>query len=309
MLRKYIAREPQMDVVHTSNKDVVTTAVIYQNIDPEMGEVPDVEGYHQKEGVQDVKLGEDLSEDQRHMLKDLTRRYRDVFTDMPGETDVIQHRMKLTDDTPIRCKPYPLSYAMREELRNKVDSMLEMRVARPSTSPYALSIFMVKKKDGSNRVHVDFRKLNKITEVDPEPMTMAEDLFCQLSGKEYLSKIDLTKGHWQIPVAPEHVNKTAFVTPDGQYEFLRMTLGMEISGATLVPGLKKVLEGSSGVGTCIDDIVIYRDSWEEHLRTLKELFGRLERARITVRPTKCLLGANRIEFLGHQIGGDTITTE
>ena len=96
---------------------------------------------------------------------------------------------------------------------------------------------MVKKKDGSNRVCVDFRKLNKITEVDPEPITTAEDLFRRLSGKKYLSKIDLTKGYWQIPVAPEDVHKTAFVTPDGQYEFTRMPFGMVNSGATLVRGL------------------------------------------------------------------------
>ena len=138
-------------------------------------------------------------------------------------------------------------------------------------------------------------------------MTMAEDLFCQLSGKKYLSKIDLTKGYWQISVALEDVYKTAFVTPDGQFEFLRMPFGMVNSGATFVRGLKKVLEGLSGVGSYINDIVIYSDSWEEHLRTLKELFGRLRRARITARPTKCLLGANRMEFLGHQIGCDVIT--
>ena len=86
-----------------------------------------------------------------------------------------------------------------------------------------------------------------------------------------------------------------------------MTFGMVHSGATLIRGLKKVLDGLSGVGSYIDDIVIYSDSWEEHLRTLKELFGRLIRDRITARPTKCLLGANRMEFLGHQIGGDVIT--
>ena len=92
-----------------------------------------------------------------------------VGANMPGETDVIQHQIRLTDDTPIRCKPYPLPYAMREELRNEVDTMLEMGVVEPSTSLYASPIVMVKKKDGSNRVCVDFRKLNKITEVDPEP--------------------------------------------------------------------------------------------------------------------------------------------
>ena len=86
------------------------------------------------------------------MLKDLTRMYPDVFTDMPGVTNVIQYRVKLTDDTPIRCKPYPLWCAMREEVRNEVDSMLDIGVVRPSTSPYASPIVMVKKKDGSNRV-------------------------------------------------------------------------------------------------------------------------------------------------------------
>ena len=140
------------------------------------------------------------------------------------------------------------------------------------------SIVTVKKKDGSNRVCVDFRKLNKITEVDPEPITTAEDLFHRLSVKKYLSKIDLTKGYWQIPVAPVDVYKTAILTPDGQYEFLRMPFGMVNSGATLVRGLKKVLDGLSGVGSYIDDILIYSDSWEEHLRTLKEYVWQAEKS-------------------------------
>ena len=157
--------------------------------------MPDLKGYRQKEGVRDVKLGDELPEDQRCVLKDLVRRYSNVYTDMPGETDVIQHEIKLADDMPIRCKPYPLLYAMREELRNEVDAMLEIGAMRPSTSPYASPIIMVKKKDGFNRVCIDFQKLIKITEVDPEPITTAEDLFPRLSGKKYLSKIDLTKGY------------------------------------------------------------------------------------------------------------------
>ena len=185
MLKKYISREPEGNVVPVHSTDGATVAVagvIQQDVDPELGEVPDLEGYSQREGVHDVKLGdEELPEDQRRVLKDLVLRYPDVFTDMPGETDVIQHQIRLTDDTPIRCKPYPLPYAMREELRNEVDTLLEMGVVRPSTSPYASPIIiMVKKKNGSNRVCVDFRKLNKITEVDPEPMTTAEDLFRRL---------------------------------------------------------------------------------------------------------------------------------
>ena len=138
MLKKYISREPEGNVVTVDSTDGATIAVagvIHQDVDPELGEVPDLEDYSQREGVRDVKLGDELPEDQRRVLKDLVRRYPDVFTDMPGETDVIQHQIRLSDDTPIRCKPYPLPYAMREELRNEVDTMLEMGVVRPSTSP------------------------------------------------------------------------------------------------------------------------------------------------------------------------------
>ena len=103
------------------------------------------------------------------------------------------------------------------------------------------------------------------------------------------------------------MHKTAFVTPDGQYEFTRMPFGMVNSGTTLVRELRKILEGMPGVRSYIDNIVIYSNSCQDHLRTLRELFGRLRKARITARPTKCLLGASRMEFLGHQVGGDVIT--
>ena len=96
------------------------------------------------------------------------------------------------------------------------------------------------------------------------------------------------------------------MTPNGQYEFTRMLFGMVNSGATLVRGLRKILEGMPRVGSYIDDIVIYSDSWEDHIRMLKELFGRLRKAKITARPTKCLVGPNRMEFLGHKVECDVI---
>ena len=110
------------------------------------------------------------------------------------------------------------------------------------------------------------------------------------------------KGYWQIPVAPKDVHKTAFMTPDGQYEDA-VWYG-ELRCYTR--GLRKILEGMTGVGSNIDDIVIYIDSWEDH-HIAEGMFGRLRKARITARPIKCLLGASRMEFLSHQVGGDIIT--
>ena len=134
-------------------------------------------------------------------------------------------------------------------------------------------------KDVSTRVCVDFRKLNKITKVDPEPMTTAEVLLRQLSGKKYLTKINLSQGYWLIPVAQGDVHKTAFVTPDGQYSRATLELlPLEDLGRFWREWLElETVKMTLYIVTAVED----------HLRMLKQLFSRLRKARITARTTKC----------------------
>ena len=101
-----------------------------------------------------------------------------------------------------------------------------MGVIRECNSHYASQVVIVKEKHGSNRVCVDYRKLNKLTVFDPEPMPAAVDLFQKLNGDKFFSKIDLSKGYWQVTIPEVDIPKTAFVTPDGSYEFLKMPFGM-----------------------------------------------------------------------------------
>ena len=183
-----------------------------------------------------------------------------------------------------------------------MQEMKDLGVIRDSNSPYASPVVIVKKKDGSNRICVDYRKLNKLTVFDPEPMVTSEDLFRRFSEDKYFSKIDLSKGYWQIPVAESDIHKTAFVTPDGSYEFLKMPFGMVNSAATLVRAMRKLLAGLDNVDSYIDDIVIHTRTWEEHVQALRELFSRMLKWRITARPSKCVFGGETIDFIGHQIG-------
>ena len=104
---------------------------------------------------------------------------------------------------------------------------------RESISPYAFPVVIVRKRDDSNRICVDYRKLNKVTIVDPEPIDSTTDLMQGLSQDRFFSRLDLSKGYWQIPVAEEDMRKTASVTQDGQYEFLKMPFSMLSSGAAL----------------------------------------------------------------------------
>ena len=185
--------------------------------------------------------------------------------------------------------------------------MMKTGIVRESSSPYASPMVIVKKKDGSNRICVDYRKLNRITVTDPEPMTAAEDLFQKLGKCQYYSTIDLSKGYWQIPVARRDVPKTAFVTPDGCYEFLRMPFGMKNSGVTLVRGMRRLLQDMDNVKSFIDDLIVYTEDWDTHLQVLDELLQRLQQAHLVVRPTKCVFGSRSVEFLGHLVGGDCIS--
>ena len=139
---------------------------------------------------------------------------------------------------------------------------------------------------------MDYRKLNKLAVANLELMTTAEHLFQRLGNSKYYSKFDLSKGFWQIPVAKEYIEKTAFITPDGTYDFLRMFFGMKNSGATLVRGMRKILAGMSNVDSYIDDLVIHTNDWQVHLQVWEELLRRLRKAVLTAKPSKCVFGPN-----------------
>ena len=232
---------------------------------------------------------------------DLARQFTNLFTEAPGTTDLVQHHIKLTSDEPVRSRPYPVPYSIRESLRKDIADMIKMGVIRESSSPYASPVVVVKKKDNTNRVCVDYRKLNKLTVFDPEPMPTAEHLFQKLSGDKFYSKIDLSKGYWQIAIPEEDISKTAFVTPDGSYEFLKMPFGMINSAATLKRAMKKLIEDLDDVDFYWDDILVHTRTWEEHIRALRELFSRLVQAGWTIRPAKYLFGVNSVDFLGHRL--------
>nr|XP_018672786.1 uncharacterized protein zf(cchc)-26 isoform X2 [Ciona intestinalis] len=257
------------------------------------------------ETTDDIKTGDSLTEQQRRDIMLIVKAYSGVFSEKPGSMGLVEHVINLTSDNPVRSKPYMVPFHVRKSLRDDQE-MLQAGIIRPSTSPYASPVVMVRKKDGTNRICIDYRKLNNLTIFDPEPMTTAKEVFNTLSNDHYFSTIDLTKGYWQVKVAEDDIQKTAFVTPDGCYEFCKMPFGMKNSSATFVRGMRKLLEGMENVEHYIDDVIVHTRTWNDHLATLEELFKRLARANVTARPTKCRLGAGDVDFLGHHVGNNVI---
>ena len=132
-------------------------------------------------------------------------------------------------------------------------------------------------------------------------MVTAEDLIHKMEGARFFTKLDLSKGYWQIPMCKEDIHKTDFVTPDAHYEFTRMPFGLVNAGATLVRGMRKVLDGIPKVGVYIDDIILYNETSEEHMGNLNRGFQRLKDRNLTIKSTKCSFAMEEIDFIGVKI--------
>ena len=255
----------------------------------------------QTQTFKDVVVNPEIDADQMAELQCLLRKYSDTLTDVPGITKAGHHDIILSDQRPIRSRPYPLPHSLRETVKNEVKEMLELGVIEPSSSPYASPVVIVAKKDGSNRFCCDYRKLNMVTVKDAEPIPDQDEIFAKLAKDHYFSKIDLTKGYWQVPLADQAKPLTAFITPDGLYQYRTMPFGLVNAPASFSRVMRSVLRGIPCVDNFIDDILIHTKSWEEHMEVLGEVLRRLRKANLKAKPSKCFLGFETIEFLGHQV--------
>ena len=171
------------------------------------------------ESKEDVIICDELTVEQKQQLHDLLSDYSDIFSDVPQVTNVIKYAVNTGTNDPINKRPYPLPYAMRNQIKEEVDKMLKAGIVESSDSPYAAPVVLVRKKDNTIRFCVDFRALNSETILDPRPMPRMDEVLHRVSNAKYVSKIDMTKGYWQVPLDEDAKRKSAFVTPCEQYQF------------------------------------------------------------------------------------------
>ncbi|XP_033752174.1 uncharacterized protein LOC117335982 [Pecten maximus] len=267
MLKKYFKKDVEGAGSIGGVLCCVTAAVVHEDeLEPECHrELESFPVRAGKEGMEDVNVSEHLATEQRNDVDTLLSNFKDVLTDKPGRTNLASHDIFTTTDDPVRVRPYPLPFHTKSIIKEEVESMLEMDVIEPSTSPYSAPVVMVKKKDGSNRFCIDFRSLNKVTVFDAEPMPNTEEIFARLAGCFYFSKLDLTKGYWQVPMTDRAKEMTAFSTPQGLFQFKVMPFGLVNAPATFSRLMRKLLMGIANVENFIDDILMYTKTWTEHL--------------------------------------------
>ena len=192
-----------------------------------------------------------------------------------------------------------------------MEEMVNKGFVRPSTSPWGASVLFVKKKDGSMRLCIYYRELNKVTIRNQYPLPRIDDLFYQLQGAKVFSKIDLRSGYHQLRVHDEDVPKTAFRTRYGHFEFLAMPFGLTNSPASFMDLMNRIFRPSLDqfVIMFIDHILIYSGSGEEHAEHLRIVLQTLQEHRLYVKLSKCQFLLDSVAFLGHIVSTEGVSVD
>ncbi|GBM26318.1 Retrovirus-related Pol polyprotein from transposon 297 [Araneus ventricosus] len=222
-----------------------------------------------------------------------------------------QHRINTGDHPPIKQYPRRLPLARKEEADNLVKEMVDNGIIEESSGPWASPIVLVKKKDGSTRFCVDYRKLNEITKKDSYPLPRIDDTLDALNGSQWFTTLDLKSGYWQVEIRPEDREKTAFTTGQGLWQFKVMPFGLCNAPATFERLMETVLRGLSSEACLVylDDIIIVGRTFEEHLNNLREVFQRLQKANLKLNPKKCRFFQKEVAYLGHVTSAEGVKTD
>ena len=244
----------------------------------------------------------------QNLMKGFPKLFASDSTDL-GRIEVESHRILLSDNEPIAQRPYRQSTPDADETARQVTELLAKGLIRESVSPYAAPITLADKKDGSKRLCIDYRRLNKKTVADKTPLPLISDVIDRLQGSTIFTKLDFASAYWQIPVNSDDVFKTAFVTKDGHYEWLVLPYGLRNSPSTFHRVVRKILGDlvNKGVMSYLDDIVIYAENREQHDQLLSEVFRRLHTHNARLKLSKCEFARPSIEFLGHVINGTAVS--
>ena len=266
-----------------------------------------------KEFLSKVSL-EHLNKSCKEKMELFLCQYKDVFSQSKydiGHTNVLEHNIILTTKMPVYQRRRPIPMAVEKKVNEMVDEMIDHDIVEPCVSPYNSPLVIIKKKNNDLRICVDFRRINAMTERFIVPLPSAQELFDRLGSSRYFSVLDLTQGYYQIPVAQNDRQKTAFTTTKGQFMFKRMPFGLNTAPLTFTRMMNLVLKEENFEQCLIylDDILIFSKTEDEHFCRLANILEKLRKANLKLSPSKCMFLKEEVSYLGHVVDKEGLKTD
>lgn len=311
--RSPICELQEVKVIRSCDPLSTTEVVSAQQTVTEPTETASDESITQKLGVN--LADSHLSHDQEAKVTQLFNKWQSIFSKGPidlGNTDLVRHEIHLTEEKPFK-EPYRrIAPALFQEVREHLAEMVAADAIRPSESPYSSNVVIVRKKDGTIRFCIDYRKLNLRTIKDAYAIPRIEDSLHLLAGSRFFSTLDLKAGYWQVELKEEDKQKTAFQVANlGFFECNRMPFGLCNAPATFQRLMERCM-GDLNLQQCLiylDDIVIFSSSFEQQLDRLEAVFERLHRHNLKLKASKCEFFKREVKYLGHIVSEDGIKAD
>ena len=239
---------------------------------------------------------------QRKELAEVVTQYGEVFPDVPGKTNLVEHDVDVGDSAPIKRHPYRVGPMKKGLLDKEVRYMLKNDIIEEGRSNWSSPCILVPKHDGGFRFCTDFRKVNDKTKSDSFPIPRIADCIDQIGNAKFVSTFDMLKGYWQVPLTQRAREISAFVTPSGLYQYKVMPFGMKNAPATFQRMVNKLVRDIDGCEGYIDDVVIFSDNWSDHIRQIERFFQIMREAKLTINLMKSEFGKATVKYLGHIVG-------
>lgn len=228
-----------------------------------------------------------------------------------GRTTVTKHDIQLIPGArPVKQRPYRQGPTQQAEIERQVQELQAQGLVQEGHGAWSSPVVLVQKKDGSWRFCVDYRRLNEVTVQDAYPLPRIDESLDALGGSKWFSTLDLTSGYWQVELEAQAKEKAAFATRSGLWEWQVLPFGLTCAPSTFERLMENVLRGLHWQTLLIylDDIIVFSQDVEEHLTRLTEVFNRLQAAGLKLKPSKCDLFTERVNYLGHVITAQGIET-
>jgi hypothetical protein len=226
-----------------------------------------------------------------------------------GTTKVLSHIIRIGGADPIKQRARPIPYHYQQEFKRLITEMIKSGMIRESESPWCSPVHLVKKKDGSLRITVDYRKLNDVTTKDSYPIPRIDDMLNKLAKAKIFTTLDLASGYYQVEMEEASKKYTAFSCDMGLFEYNVMPMGLTNACATFQRLMNRILSSILGAFCLVylDDIIIFSENVDNHLEHVKAIIDLLQRYNLKIKPSKCKIAEERVEYLSHIIFRGTIT--